>query len=130
MVHKFRRSFDGILTLIFGVLVNCLLWAALSTFDEDGGTFSVCITAIAVLIVVYVIAQIFILPDFYYIIRPYRKHIVIEILTGDNDCRKLNRDFDIVKQTRKYIILEDGDATIKIAYNRELLKFLEGIRYS
>lgn len=61
--------------------------------------------------------------DFEYSIRQRDGLVLFEFDVAD--VRALKEDFKIYFQNKKYLILEDGDSRIKIAYNDAVLKFLK-----
>lgn len=78
------------------------------------------------LAVLFVIGY-FVLPDFKYWIRVEDGYIIFE--KNETDHRPILRKYSVIRQTRKEIVLEDERGTIiSLAYNGEVLEFLNQVR--
>lgn len=125
MRRKFERNIDLKVTTIFVCLSITLLVVALFISRIY---LNMCLAFALFLMVAFLIVDLLILPDFKYYIKSDEDYIVFEL--ADDDYRRINRNFSITVQTRKYITLDDGITRIKIAYNQYVLQFLKEIRYS
>lgn len=66
------------------------------------------------------------LEDFHYSVEVKKNSILIII--SQDEIFFINRPFGIKKKDYRWIILDDNLSKIKIAYNNDLLKYLESIR--
>lgn len=76
--------------------------------------------------VVTMIVIVVMKPDFDYSIKPYNEYIIFEM--SETDHRIIHKSFSIANKTRKQILLDDGTSRIEIAYNQEVLQFLDEIK--
>lgn len=128
-MRKFSRSIQSILyvvsliLLLFAFIFNIVFFSNLLDFKSVPIHIFWC-TLISGLFI-YIISFI-LKPDFEYHIKKVDDYIIFDF--SDDDCRKINKNFIISKRTRKYILLDDGTAKMKIAYNDKVIKFLEEIQ--
>jgi len=122
-MRKFKRSKQSIVSLILLVLFFFYLLRTILCAEGNLSVYTIVqfffflMALFAILIVTP--------PDFEYFIRFSGDWVVFEF--SDEDHRKIDKNFAIVSQKRHYIVLDDGFARIAIAYNKEVLQFLNEI---
>lgn len=140
---NFKRSINSFVTIALllagvGFMVVALVvffatsWLVIHQ-DRGSDVFYTIIVLFVVGFILWILAAIseyVIPPDFDYAIRVVKPEdgdfIVFEFY--DQDCRKLSRNFEVTSKNWKYMVLEDGYARIRIAYDRSVEEFLKGIK--
>ena len=129
---KFERSLRGILlcsTSILLIILGSVLifythyhhkWDSWD-YMQDKLYFKLCL-----IFVIFLLSAFILRPDDKYTIKLLNTDIIFEF--SNDDRRIISKSFTIAKKTRNYIILDDGITRIKIAYNKEVLEFLEEIQ--
>ena len=127
---KFERKSGKYVGMIAFVLVLIsVLSLIFSIVSTDKSLCNVSIVALEIAIismiaaVVVAIIILFMPDDFEYVIKQNGDVILFEF--GLDDVRVLKKNFHIFSQKKRYLILEDGNSRIKIAYNSAVLKFLK-----
>ena len=132
-MRKFKRSTHFIVTsILLGIVLFYLIeifqvGCAEGNLSEDTLTptnfklVGQCLFFLAA----WAIALFTVPPDFKYFIRVSNDWVIFEI--SEEDHRRIDRNFIIASQKRHYILLDDGFSRIHIAYNKEVLQFLNEI---
>lgn len=69
-----------------------------------------------------------IVPDFSYTIRIDKEETFMVFEFSEADYRILKINFEITSKNRKYMTLDDGCARIRIAYDKSVAEFLNGVK--
>ena len=132
-MRKFKRSTHSIVTsILMGIVLLYLIRIGLEGCTE-GNLFGNTLTPTEFKLVVQcfffsvalAIALFTVPPDFKYFIRVSNDWVIFEI--SEEDHRRIDRNFIIASQKRHYVVLDDGFSRIRIAYNKEVLQFLNEI---
>lgn len=116
---KFERKSGKYVGMIAFVLVLIsVLSLIFSIVSTDKSLCNMSIVALEIAIII-----LFMPDDFEYVIKQNGDVILFEF--GLDDVRVLKKNFHIFSQKKRYLILEDGNSRIKIAYNSAVLKFLK-----
>lgn len=133
-MRKFKRSIHSIVTSILLVIfIFSLIEMVLVGYAEGnlfvGDTLTPTEFKLALqcyfFLAMWGISLFIIPPDFNYFIRVFDDRVIFEI--SEEDHRRINRNFVIVSKKRHHIVLDDGFSRICIAYNKEVLQFLNEI---
>lgn len=128
-MRKFKRCLGNVFIVIlfvdlFQLVIACIvrrnLWNITVTPSDVKFLIIECIIPVLVLILFFISP-----PDFDYLINVGDTYIIFEM--SEEDHRRINKNFTISIKTRQYLVLTDGVTRIKIAYNKEVLKFLNEI---
>ncbi len=130
-MRKFKRSIRFIVTaILLGIILFYLIIqieCAEGNLCGDTLTsteFNLVVQCLFCLVVL-VIVTLTMPPDFQYCIRVSNDWVIFEI--SEKDHRRIDRNFIITSQKRRYIVLDDGFSRICIVYNKEVLQFLNEI---
>lgn len=132
-MRKFKRSTHSIVTSILLAIVIFYLMRMVQAGGAERNLFGDTLTPIEfklaikclLFLILYAIALFTVPPDFKYFIMVSNDWVTFEI--SEEDHRRISRNFIIVSQKRHYIVLDDGSSRIRIAYNKEVLQFLNKI---
>lgn len=128
------RRFKRYLGLVFVVIVYVYLFQLVIACIVQKNLWSMTVTPSTVkfgiiegiIFVSWLISFSILPPDFNYLIKVDDTYIIFEM--DEEDHRRINKNFTISIKTRRYMVLTDGVSRIKIAYNKEVLEFLEEIK--
>lgn len=122
-MRKFSRKTNRVVALVgvfLGILFGGIAIRIAMLGSEDATQYV--IAAYITLIVTAIVTSV--LPsDFGYYIRCDGEFFIFEF--SSEDVRPIKRKYTVVKKTWKEIVLTDGIARIKIAYNNKVLEFLK-----
>ena len=132
-MRKFKRSTHSIVTSILLLIVLFYLIRMFQVGCAEKNLFGDTLTPTEFKLVVqclfflaaWAIALVTVPPDFKYFISVSNGWVIFEISEGDH--RRIDRNFIITRPKRHYIVLDDGFSRIRIAYNKEVLQFLNEI---
>ena len=117
--RKFKRSIFSISLIIYWILFGFFLLILLLL---DGLPFYIFSCSY---ILAWTIFLVITPADFKYSIEVYDDWIIFEF--SEEERQRLDRNnLSIYKSKRKYLILDDGLAKMKILYSNDVLQFLEG----
>lgn len=141
MHYDFKRSVNKTVVNIFMVLCIITLVGAIveavvadhvtiySEVQKLPGIMVMCVTAIGFEVLAGV-ASCLIPPDFKYTIRVIedegKEFFIFE--NGNDDHRRLSTKFEITAKNYKYMTLDDGYARVRIAYDKSVVEFLNGVK--
>lgn len=132
-MRKFTRSTHSIVTsILLGIIISYLIRMVQVGYAE-GNLFGDTLTPTELKLVIkcffflvaWAIALFAVPPDFKYFINVSRDWVIFEI--SEEDHRRIDRNFIISSKKKHYIVLDDGFSRIRIAYNKEVLQFLNEI---
>lgn len=127
-MRKFKRSIQSNLNVIIGlplILGILSFWVAYLFGDTLPPAFITLSVVMLILGLLVIIVDFALLPDFEYSIRVQNDIIIFEM--DEEDHRRINKSFTIVSKDRKHLVISDGISRIRIAYNKEVLDFLNEI---
>lgn len=132
-MRKFKRSTSTIITFILGTIFWSFFMTMIRVEYAEGNLFGDSFTPTGVkllircclFLLVFVIAEVTLPPNFKYIINVTNDCIIFEI--SQEDHRRIDKNFTIVNKGKHYMVLDDGISRIRIAYNKEVLQFLKEI---
>ena len=111
-------------------IIMCCLIRLVRLSNAEGNIFGVTLNPIEFELVLFLVVLgmllLIIPPDFEYSIRVLDDSIVIE--NSEEDYRRIDKTFNIISKKRHYLVLDDGFSRIRIAYNKEVLQFLNEIK--
>jgi len=132
-MRKFKRSTHSIVAFIFlallffyairifivGYVEGTLLEDTLTPTDINI-LLRCCFCFVAGIIAIFTLP-----PDFNYLINVTNDCIIFEM--AEEDHRRIDKNFTIISKGKHYIVMDDGFSRICIAYNKEVLQFLNEI---
>lgn len=122
-MKRFQRSIASNVVTLLGAVGVLFMVMFLFQIVSDNKTEAVeCLVATLIFLILLFFALIVLPEDFEYNVKPTEDMLVFEF--SEEDHRKIAKTFSINKDHR-YLILDDGEARISIAYNRKVMKFLE-----
>lgn len=132
-MRKFKRSTHTIVTSILLGIVFFYLIKMFQVGCAEGNLFGDTLTPTEFkqlvkclfFLAAWAIAMFTVPPDFNYFIRVSNDWVIFEF--SEENHRRIDKNFIISSQGIHYIVLDDGFSRMRIAYNKEVLQFLNEI---
>lgn len=129
-MRKFKRATHTHLTGIICLLsLICMVKFMVEMVRSEYTVTPTSITLIVgmiILVIVFALVDSFVAKDFDYTVH-VRNGLVL--FTKGEKTWQISRFFTIIKKDRNYLTLSDGKTQLRIAYNKDVLDFLNKVQY-